>query len=612
MRTEQPRHPLTHRLLTLHERLGSITDGDVASYIPALALADPDSFGISMVSVDGRRYSVGDSATPFTIQSVSKPFVYALALADAGAATVLSRVGAEPTGDAFNAVTLEAGTGRPMNPMVNAGAIETACLVAGVEPATKTARIVSGLSDFAGRILEIDDDVLRSESETGDRNRALAYLMQGAGALSLPVDQALEVYFTQCSVLVTGEDLAVMAATLANGGVNPVTGGVVVPPEVIGPVLSVMATCGMYDAAGTWLFRVGLPAKSGVSGGVIAVLPGQFGLGLWSPPLDAQGNSVRGVLAASELSRELGLHLFTPTGQAASPIRRWTTATTARSVAPRSPEQQAVLDEHAHDLQLIELQGALHDLAVETLAHRLLEAFGDAPGRLVLDVRHVGSVHEQARHLLDELLATLTSSGTTVAVTDPRPHARGERPIGTGVPEVAHYRDREEALVAMEDSLLRQHGLVGGMADAALPADALELLGDLDASDREAVIALTSTRVVPAGSIVIDSGSPPDGLAWVTAGEVSVLVRSAVGGWHRVSRMGAGSVLGEISMIDGLPRSARVVSETPALLVSLDAGNVAELRAEHPTSYAALVLALARLLSSRLRRANTVIQALQD
>jgi glutaminase len=608
-------HPLTRRLEALHERLRQVDDGDVATYIPALAHADPGALGISMVTTEGRRYAAGDHAQPFTVQSVSKPFVYALALADSGLATVLDRVGTEPTGDAFNAVTLEPGSGRPLNPMVNAGAIEVACLVAGDTVEQKRDRVVSGLSAFAGRDLQVDREVLASEAETGDRNRAIAYLMRGAGSLSLPVQDALDIYVTQCSVLVTSDDLAVMAATLAAGGVNPVTERRVVPPEVLGPVLSVMSTCGMYDASGTWLVRVGLPAKSGVSGGVLAVLPGQFGLGTWSPPLDRQGNSVRGVRACEELSVDLGLHLFTPTGPAAAPIRRWTTGLVTRSVAPRSLEDRTRLDEHGRRIQVVELQGPLHDLAAETVAHRLLDALRPSEGPscfLVVDVRQLGAVHVQARGVLEDALATLVADGTRVAVVDPRPGGRRPRSLGVDVEGVSHHRDRDEALAAFEAALLAELGSAVGLPEAVLPVEQHELLDALEPDDRDAVRALLTTRVLPAGSIVMEAGSPPDGLVWVSAGDASVMVRGPSGAWRRVSGVGAGGVVGEVSMIDGLPRSARVVTESPTLLHVLDGAGVEQLRLGSRDAYESLVLGVARLLSSRVRRANTLIQALED
>ena len=284
--------------------------GDVADYIPQLSTADPTAFGLALAGVSGSVYRSGDADTPFTIQSISKPFVYALALADAGAEEVLARVGVEPSGEAFNAVSLEPGTGRPDNPLINAGAILTSSMVAGSDPAERFGRILDLLSRCAGRELVVDEAVFASEHDTGDRNRALAYLMRSAGSLTMDVDQAVDVYFRQCSVLVTAVDLALMGATLANGGINPRTGAVAMEQEVAERVLTVMATCGMYDFSGEWLFRVGLPAKSGVSGGLVAVSPSQFGIGLYSPRLDARGNSVRGVEASKAISERFSLHLM--------------------------------------------------------------------------------------------------------------------------------------------------------------------------------------------------------------------------------------------------------------------------------------------------------------
>ncbi|MFE5027892.1 glutaminase A [Streptomyces sp. NPDC056656] len=302
--------PLTGLLDHVRDTLGGLDAGQPASYIPELAGADPDLFGLSLCALDGQVYGSGDTTPPFTVQSVSKPFVFALALADRGLDGVLRRVGAEPSGEAYNSIRLEAGSGRPPNAMVNAGAIVTSSLVAGGTPEARFARILAGLSAFAGRSLTVDEAVYASERATGDRNRALAYLMHNAGSLTGDVEEQLAVYFRQCSVRVTCDDLAVMHATLAGGGLNPVTGERVLAPRHAQQVLAVMATCGMYDASGQWMLRVGMPAKSGVSGGIGVALPGQFGIGVFSPPLDGKGNSVRGIAACHLLSDRFGLHLM--------------------------------------------------------------------------------------------------------------------------------------------------------------------------------------------------------------------------------------------------------------------------------------------------------------
>jgi len=294
--------------------------GAPASYIPELASAEPDHLAFAVVGPRGRIRSVGDDQVEFTIQSISKPFVLAHVLSDLGLDAVMKRVGTEPSGEPFNAISLEEDSGRPANPMVNAGAIATTGLVRGADVEERTQAVIDTLSGFAGRALHVDESVYRSESTTGDRNRALAHLMRSYGIVDAPVDFALETYFRQCSILVTVRDLAVMASTLAFGGVNPITGERVVAERVARDVLSIMSSCGMYDFSGEWLLRVGLPAKSGVSGGVLAVAPSQFGVAAFSPRLDRHGNSVRGQAIVTTLSERMGMHLLEPHESISQPI----------------------------------------------------------------------------------------------------------------------------------------------------------------------------------------------------------------------------------------------------------------------------------------------------
>jgi glutaminase len=219
-------------------------------------------------------------------------------------------VGVEPTGEAFNAIVLDESSNRPFNPMVNAGAIATADLIAGKDFPERVTRMLQMFGRFTGRDVYVDNSVFMSERATGHRNRAIVHLMRNFGMVGEHFEESLELYFQQCSVLVTCHDLAVMGAALANGGVNPVTGVRAIQADFVKDLLSIMLTCGMYDYAGEWAFRVGLPAKSGVAGGVVAVVPGRLGIGIFSPRLDAKGNSVRGVKVCEELSRRFGLHAF--------------------------------------------------------------------------------------------------------------------------------------------------------------------------------------------------------------------------------------------------------------------------------------------------------------
>ncbi len=301
--------PVREMLTSVLEEVRGEDAGETAQYIPELASADPDRLALAIADPHGRRIALGDE-DPFTIQSISKPFVFALALDALGRDEVLRHVGVEPSGEPFNAISLEEGTGRPANPLINAGAIATTGLIPGPSAGERAARIVEGLSRFAGRTLQVDEEVYASEASTGDRNRALAHLLRSYGVIETDPHEVVEAYFRQCSVLVTVADLAVMAGTLAFGGRHPVTGEQVVSARTARDVVSVMTSCGMYDASGSWLIRVGLPAKSGVSGGIIAISPSQFGVGVFSPRLDEYGNSTRGQRLLERLSDALGLHVF--------------------------------------------------------------------------------------------------------------------------------------------------------------------------------------------------------------------------------------------------------------------------------------------------------------
>lgn len=355
--------------------------GEPASYIPELAGADPDQLAFGVVGPRGRVMTVGDDNAEFTIQSMSKPFVLALALQTLGREAVLTRVGAEPSGEPFNAISLEAGTGRPANPMVNAGAIATTSLITGADIDERTSRIVAMMSAFAGRSLWIDEAVYASESMTGDRNRALAHLRKSYGIIDGSVHDAAETYFRQCSVLVTVRDLAVMAATLAFGGVNPVTRERVVSERVARDVTSIMASCGMYDFSGEWMLRVGLPAKSGVSGGVMAVAPSQFGVAAFSPRLDAHGNSVRASAIVEIMSDRFGIHVFEPHESIAEP---------------------GIAVEETADGRLVRLGGELGFAGAERVLSLLREVAAAAPdaSQITVDAAELARTHPAAARVL--------------------------------------------------------------------------------------------------------------------------------------------------------------------------------------------------------------------
>lgn len=294
----------------LHTKYRNDTSGEVATYIPELGKVDPDQFGICVMAVDGQQVSVGDVDTAFTIQSICKPLAFQMALESHGREKVLAHVGVEPSGDAFNSVELNPRNSRPFNPMINAGAIAVASLIKGPSPQAGVTQFVETLSRAAGRTLTIDQAVLDSESQTGHRNRAIAHLLRNGGVIDDQIDHTLHQYFSQCSVQVNARDLATIGATIANTGEHPLSGEEVFGFRYIRDTLAVMFACGMYDFAGEWAYRVGVPAKSGVSGGVLAVINRQIGLAVYSPRLDEQGNSVRGIKVCTELADEFGLHAF--------------------------------------------------------------------------------------------------------------------------------------------------------------------------------------------------------------------------------------------------------------------------------------------------------------
>ena len=393
--------PVPDYLLEIRDACSNGDAGRLADYIPELAAVDPDRFAVAACTMDGIVYTAGDADAEFTIQSMSKPFVYALALRDRGIEAVLEKVEVEPSGDAFNQISLDRETGRPRNPMINIGAITTHTLVS--EPdATQDDRdeaVRQGLSAFAGRELGVDDAVLDSELRTAFRNRAMANLVRAGGIIANDPDEVVRGYTRQCAYRVTVRDLAVMAVTLATGGINPVTKERVVSAPVARQVLAVMATCGMYDAAGDWMSTVGIPAKSGVSGGIFGALPGQVGLGVFSPRLDEHGHSVEGVRTFERLSHDLELHLMN------------TTVTDVEAV-------RSVRFDEISGRRTFRLQGPMTFASAEQVLRRLAE-IPEGPSEVTLDLSRVSSVNTSARRMLLEAMTRLSADGHVVGLADP-------------------------------------------------------------------------------------------------------------------------------------------------------------------------------------------------
>lgn len=605
--------PIQAYLETLHAQLAGQHDGNVASYIPELTKANPDWFGICLVTMDGVAYCVGDAEEAFTIQSISKAFVYATALADQGKDYVSRKVGVEPSGDAFNSISLHPQTGAPFNPMINAGAIATTSMVGGDTTDAQWQRIESALAAYMGHALRIDESVYRSESETGHRNRAIAWMLKNFGIIEGDPMASLENYFRQCSILVSCRDLAYMAATLANGGVHPLTGVRALPAEQVNRVLSVMASCGMYDYAGSWLYEVGMPAKSGVGGGIIAVLPGRFGIGVFSPRLDEKGNSVRGIEVCKHLSREFGLNVFSPTNDPGMALGRIYTAADAPSRRQPTAAMHTCLKEQSARIKYLCLHGFLGVDGIEYVI-RKMQTLAEETHSFILDMHQVDGIAESAAGLLNQARLGFCDDGIAVvfsrihhrtAILKPLSKAAGRSDCG-----FLSFEDNDLAVEWCENRLLdaaqveRNPGSASGLPDAAL-------FKGLPAALLEKVEAVSSQRVYASGEQILVSGQAGDGrLFFIETGQVSILVPLKDGAHHRIATLGPGMVFGEMVLLGQTTRSASVFADREVICRILEARDLEQISDQDPQLKIILLENLAKDMANTLRRATQWIAAL--
>ena len=597
----------------VHSSLSGVSEGEVATYIPQLSRARPEWFGIAVATVDGRVYEAGDAAQPFTIQSVSKPFLYGYALREYGQAFVLDRVGVEPTGEAFNSIVLDKVKNRPFNPMVNSGAIAVAGLMKGRDGAERRENMLALLGQFAGRRMEIDRAVYASEDATGHWNRAIAYMMMNSGMIERDPAEVLEVYFQQCSVLVTARDLALMAATLANDGVQPVSGERVLGREAVRDVLSVMMSCGMYNYAGQWAFEVGLPAKSGVSGAVMAVIPGQVGLCAFSPPLDAFGNSVRGVMACQELSRRFDLHTFSHSPGAGAVVRSELRGDAVGSTRLRTLAERAVLEREGRGLAVLELQGALFFGSVERILRRAAELAGELRF-LVIDFKRVQGVDDAAVALLARACGGLEREGCTILLSHLEsggPHAALHAAIAaidTGG-RVEMFPDTDAALEWCEEAVLAAQP--DGSERTRFALARLDAFKGLSREECRLLEAIVQAMHFEKGEVILREGDPARLFFVVAKGTVSVSLTVEGGRRKRIACVGPGLTFGEMALLDGGSRSADVIADETVICYGLAVESLRELAAEHPNIMTTILGNLTREFSARLRRANRTIRALE-
>jgi glutaminase len=593
--------PLHRFLIGCHAEIQKDNSGAVASYIPELKRSDPNHFGISLATIDGHIYEVGDCDVPFTIQSISKAFVFALALELLGAETVEAVIGVEPSGDSFNSIRLRPDN-RPHNPMVNSGAITCSGLIHCTKGKNAFDYIRDALGRFAGRDLDVDESVFASERETGDRNRAIAYLLRNYGVVKGEVDAVLDIYFRQCSVLVTARDLAIMAATLANNGVNPVTGEEVMKPYSVARTLSIMTSSGMYDYAGEWVYRIGMPAKSGVGGGIVAALPAQLGLGTFSPLLDSHGNSVRGLKTCEALSTHFGLHMLNRTGDVRTSIIADYDIGGITSRRSRKPRDQQILEEHHEEVRVIELVGTLTFATVDYVSRRLAER----PAQIrIIDFRRVASITHAAGLLLAEILCDGSATTTVLAGIEPTSAIWSE--INPQIVDIAKVRTLpllDEAIEWAEDQIIFRYGdSIAGVT--AVPLKEQALLAGLTDEELADLTKLGTPRSYPAGKRIVAAGAPATSLFFLQSGMVSVKLPSGV----RLASLEAGMEFGEMTLL-GQSRSADVWADSNVACLELPIKEFNRFRQEHPRIAERIARNLAAILAKRLILANAKIDLL--
>ena len=598
--------PIHAYLADLHARHARNTDGRAADYIPELTHADAAHFGICIATRDGIVYEVGDTSQPFTIQSVSKPFTYGLALAERGEDAVLAKIGVEPSGEAFNAISLRPQTGAPLNPLINAGAIAACGLVHGDGLDGRLARILEAFGQFAGRTLDVDERVYASESATGHRNRAIGWMLRTFDVLPDEPTPTLETYFRQCAIRVTCRDLAVMGATLANGGVNPVTGRRAIAAGYVDNVLSVMATCGMYDFSGEWLYGTGLPAKSGVGGGILAVQPARLGIGVFSPRLDAHGNSVRGIAVCRELAADLGLHIFDVSRRPAPVMRLTTTRRTVASSRRRPRTAADYLHGVGNRLRLYHLQGALVFASVEPVIRELMERTATADA-FIVNLRSVQSLDGAAARLLAHTQAALAERGKRLCLTEAS--SWWETLTDAGMPRDTFFGDDDFALEHCENALLAKR-FPDEAWDRPVELAQCAMFVGLDDAALATLDAVLARRTWNAGQTIIAAGQHSDDLFVIMRGSAMVSIPTQEG-VARLAVFTPGMTFGEVAFIDREARTANVtaIDEVECRVLTQDA--FAQLELDAPGIKIRLLQNIARGLTAFLRQADTELAALR-
>ncbi|GAA4778806.1 glutaminase A [Citricoccus nitrophenolicus] len=588
---ESPIQQYLEELLAEVQDLGSGAPYDVH---PAGREPRPGDFGICLATVDGRVYSVGVADQEFSIQSISKPFSYGLALADYGFEAVDEKVDVEPSGDPFNQISLAQDTGRPANSMVNAGALAVAGMIRGGGGKSAVRRIVDTYSRSAGRKLSSSRSVFDVEIRQSDRNHALTYLLSSVGIIENDPTRALEVYLRQCAVQVSCRDLALMAATLANGGSQPLTGEQVFEIDVVERVLSVMMTSGMYDDAGAWVSSVGMPAKSGVGGGTLAVLPGQAGLAVFSPPLDGHGNSVRGLETCRRLSTDMEMHFVRSARSGRSAVQSTREISELPSRVRRTVEEAEVLEQHAHRARIVEVTGDLFFAGTESLV-RAVSELDDSVGFVVLDLRQVYDAGQLARQMITGLRRQLAAAGRELVLVtgDDAPAVTTMDDDGPSGSPVTVYRGLGEAVEHCEDALLERYGDLPTVTERVpvIDSPALALLPE---ADRQRLAELMERRFHEDGDVIRRVGQRFGGVHFIVAGRINTIATDPGGERVRLNTLGAGMSFGELALgtSDRQETTEKAVGDVELMVLTPEA--IESLESEDPDLALQLWRALTR------------------
>ena len=576
---ESPIQQYLEQLLAEVQHLGAGAPYDVH---PAGREPRPEDFGICLATVDGRVYSVGVADQEFSIQSISKPFSYGLALADYGFEAVDEKVDVEPSGDPFNQISLAPVTGRPPNAMVNAGALAVAGMIRGAGGKSGVRRIVDTYSRFAGRDLTSSRSVFDVEIRQSDRNHSLAYLLSSVGIIENDPTRALEVYLRQCAVQVSCRDLALMAATLANGGTQPLTGEQVFEIDVVERVLSVMMTSGMYDDAGAWVSSVGMPAKSGVGGGTLAVLPGQAGLAVFSPPLDGHGNSVRGLETCRRLSTDMEMHFVRSARNGRSAVRITREISELPSRVRRTEEEAEVLERHGHRARIVEVTGDLFFAGTESLV-RAVSELEDTVDFVVLDLRQVYDAGRLARQMITALQRQLAAAGRELVLVtgEEAPSLTVTDDAGPESSAPAVYQGLGEAVEHCEDALLDRYGTPAA-APERVPVTDSPALALLAGPERERLAELMEHRVHADGDVIRRVGQRFGGVHFIVAGRINTIATDPGGERVRLNTLGPGMTFGELALgtSDRQETTEKAVGDVELMVLTPEA--IEALEAEDP------------------------------